>query len=181
MSNSGAGSSSSSGMPPPVHAKQVTVKHPESKHPKPTTKKSNKPQQADLDVVKEFQRCKEENIVRLDLSKSSITVIPPSVGQCTSLVELYLYSNKISYLPPEIGCLHALKSLALNENSLTSLPSTLANLKQLTVSRENDVFGILISLIIVCFAGNRLTSQQICRNSSSSLQIDLAYNTFPPF
>ena len=39
--------------------KVVTVKHPESNKPKPTVKK-NKPIQADLDVAKEFTRCKEE-------------------------------------------------------------------------------------------------------------------------
>ena len=39
--------------------KVVTVKHPESNKPKPTVKK-NKPIQADLDVAKEFIRCKEE-------------------------------------------------------------------------------------------------------------------------
>jgi len=41
----------------------VTVKHPESNKPKPTVKK-NKPIQADLDVAKEFTRCKEEGISR---------------------------------------------------------------------------------------------------------------------
>ena len=42
-----------------VRPKVVTVKHPESNKPKPTVKK-NKPIQADLDVAKEFARCKEE-------------------------------------------------------------------------------------------------------------------------
>ena len=54
--------------------KMVTVKHPESNKPKPTTKK-NKPIQADLDVLKEFTKCKEEGITRLDLSKSSVSII----------------------------------------------------------------------------------------------------------
>jgi len=49
----------------------VTVKHPESNKPKPTAKKS-KPIQADLDVGKEFIKCKEEGLKRLDLSKSSV-------------------------------------------------------------------------------------------------------------
>lgn len=51
--------------------KTVTVKHPESNKPKPTTKK-NKPIQADLDVTKEFTKCKEDGLQRLDLSKSSV-------------------------------------------------------------------------------------------------------------
>src|SRR5271156_628808 len=51
--------------------KVVTVKHPESNKPKPTVKK-NKPIQADLDVAKEFTKCKDEQLLRLDLSKSSV-------------------------------------------------------------------------------------------------------------
>jgi leucine-rich repeat protein SHOC2 len=42
----------------------VTVKHPESNKPKPTVKK-NKPIQADLDVAKEFSRCKEEGFFEI--------------------------------------------------------------------------------------------------------------------
>lgn len=53
--------------------KMVTVKHPESNKPKPTVKK-NKPIQADLDVAKEFIKCKDEGIRRLDLSKCSVSI-----------------------------------------------------------------------------------------------------------
>lgn len=81
--------------------------------------------QADVDVTKELQRCREENIKRLDLSKSSITVIPQTIKECTHLCELYLYGNKITSLPSEIGSLANLKTLALNENSLMALPDSL--------------------------------------------------------
>lgn len=54
--------------------KMVTVKHPESNKPKPTVKK-NKPIQADLDVAKEFTKCKDEQLHRLDLSKSSVSAL----------------------------------------------------------------------------------------------------------
>lgn len=91
-----------------VRPKVVTVKHPESNKPKPTAKKG-KALQADVDVTKELQRCRDENIKRLDLSKSSITIIPQSVKECTHLVEFYLYGNKIASLPPEIGCVCELK------------------------------------------------------------------------
>lgn len=46
-------------MPPETRPKMVTVKHPESNKPKPTTKKS-KPIQADQDVIKALQRCRDE-------------------------------------------------------------------------------------------------------------------------
>lgn len=133
MSHHGAGGSKEG----PQVIKQVTVQTSSSNKPKPTTKKPNKQnKQADLDVAREFQRCIDNNEDRLDLSKQNITMIPPSVKDCTTLGELYLYSNKISFLPPEIGFLHNLKTLALNENSLTSLPSTLANLKHLKVKHS---------------------------------------------
>lgn len=50
--------------------KVVTVKHPESNKPKPTVKK-NKPIQADLDVAKEFARCKEEGTVAMSTFSST--------------------------------------------------------------------------------------------------------------
>lgn len=91
-SGSGSNPSTASDMSVETRPKQVTVKHPESNKPKPTTKKT-KPIQADLDVIKEFARCRDENIKVLDLSKSSITLIPPSVKDCTSLTEIYLYGE----------------------------------------------------------------------------------------
>nr|CAH7753049.1 unnamed protein product [Callosobruchus chinensis] len=57
--------------------KVVTVKHPESNKLKPTTKKNKQPIQANLDVSKEFLRCRDEGLKRLDLSKSNITTLPP--------------------------------------------------------------------------------------------------------
>jgi leucine-rich repeat protein SHOC2 len=66
LSSASLGSSSEGTRP-----KVVTVKHPESNKPKPTVKK-NKPIQADLDVAKEFIKCREEGSRRLDLSKSSV-------------------------------------------------------------------------------------------------------------
>lgn len=62
MSSGSLGSGSCDGARPKV----VTVKHPESNKPKPTVKK-NKPIQADLDVAKEFNRCKEEGKAKLAL------------------------------------------------------------------------------------------------------------------
>lgn len=47
-------------MPPETRPKMVTVKHPESNKPKPTTKKIVKNIQADQDVIKALQRCRDE-------------------------------------------------------------------------------------------------------------------------
>lgn len=125
-------SGSLSGATDAARPKVVTVKHPESNKPKPTVKK-NKPIQADLDVTKEFLRCREEGFKRLDLSKSNITLLPATVRDLTHLSELYLYGNKIATLPNEIGNLTSLQTLALSENSLTSLPDSLDGLKSIKV------------------------------------------------
>lgn len=97
--------------------KQVTVKL-DAKQSKPTNTKKNNKTQPDVDLHKEFTRAKDEGIVRLNLSKNNITVIPSSIKECTHLVELYLYGNKIASLPPEIGYLTQLQTLALNENQV---------------------------------------------------------------
>lgn len=100
--------------------KQVTVKLDE-KQSKPTNSKKNNKTQPDVDLNKEFMRAKDEGIVRLNLSKNNITVIPPSIKECQHLVELYLYGNKIASLPTEIGYLTQLQTLALNENQVNNI------------------------------------------------------------
>ena len=67
--------------------------------------------------------------MRLDLSKSNISLLPPSLKDLTHLTELYLYSNRLATLPPEIGCLVNLVTLSLSENVITSLPDQLASLQ----------------------------------------------------
>lgn len=114
--------------------RQVTVKlGSDTKQTKPTNTKKNQNSKPDVDLNKEFIKCREENLKTLNLSKNNITIIPPNIKECHSLVELYLYGNKIAILPPEIGHLTQLQTLALNENSLNSLPDTLQNLRHLKV------------------------------------------------
>lgn len=136
-----------------VKVKSVTIKHPGEKKPHKPPRVSKHPLQADLDVDKEFQRCKDEASTRLDLTKCSLTTLPTSVKELTHLVEFYLYQNKLITLPTEIGCLVNLQKLAVNENNLTSLPDTLANLKQLKVLdlRHNKLNEACINwLDIIC-------------------------------
>lgn len=126
--------------------KTVTISHPGASKPKPITRKKHS-LQADLDVEKEFQRCKDDGAKRLDLTKCSITNLPTSVKELSHLLEFYLYQNKLVKLPQEIGSLINLQILAVNENSLTSLPDSLANLKQLKVldlrhNKLNEVHSI---------------------------------------
>ena len=52
--------------------KVVTVKMAESNKAKPTSTKKARPVQSDIDLSKEFTRCREEGTKRLDLSKSNV-------------------------------------------------------------------------------------------------------------
>ena len=54
---------------------------------------------ANLDLPRSFLTCKEEGAVRLDLSKSGVSALPPSVRDLTHLTELYLYRCWSKYLP----------------------------------------------------------------------------------
>jgi leucine-rich repeat protein SHOC2 len=56
-------------------------------------------------LPREFAKCREENRTRLDLAKSNISYVPPSIRELTQLTELYLYSNRLAVLPSEVGCL----------------------------------------------------------------------------
>lgn len=101
--------------------KKVTVKLGDAKQTKPTNSKKNTKSQPDVDLNKEFLRARDEGISRLNLSKNNITIVPPSIKECSHLVELYLYGNKISSLPSEIGVLTQLQTLALNENQVCQI------------------------------------------------------------
>ena len=60
---------------------------------------------ANLDLAREFSKCKENCSKGLDLSRSNISVIPSTIKDLSHLVELYLYSNRLATLPVEIGSL----------------------------------------------------------------------------
>lgn len=109
--------------------KKVTVKLGDAKN-KPTNSKKNTKSQPDVDLNKEFLRARDEGITRLNLSKNNITIVPPSIKECSHLVEVYLYGNKISSLPSEIGQLTQLQTLALNENQVCQIFYTIVLLSR---------------------------------------------------
>ena len=63
--------------------------------------------------------------------KSSISHLPPEIGQLRALTSLSVHQTQLKHLPSEIGLLSALKELVLNENQLESLPATIGNLTAL--------------------------------------------------
>lgn len=145
------------------------------KRPNPaagTRKKSS-----NAEVIKELNKCREENAMRLDLSKRSIHMLPASIKELTQLAELYLYSNKLQSLPAELGCLCSLVTLALSENSLTSLPDSLDSLKKLQMLdlRHNKLREIpavvyrLTTLTTLYLRFNRITTVEKDIRSLSKL------------
>lgn len=153
------------------------------KRPNPaagTRKKSS-----NAEVIKELNKCREENSMRLDLSKRSIHMLPTSIKELTQLAELYLYSNKLQSLPAELGCLNSLVTLALSENSLTSLPDSLDSLKKLQMLdlRHNKLREIpavvyrLTTLATLYLRFNRITTvEKDIRNLSKLTMLSIREN-----
>lgn len=161
---------SSAAQPGVAFSVDNTIKRP---NPAPGTRKKS----SNAEVIKELNKCREENSMRLDLSKRSIHILPSSIKELTQLTELYLYSNKLQSLPAEVGCLVNLMTLALSENSLTSLPDSLDNLKKLRMLdlRHNKLREIpsvvyrLDSLTTLYLRFNRITTvEKDIKNLSNS-------------
>lgn len=155
-----------------------TIKRP---NPAPGTRKKS----SNAEVIKELNKCREENSMRLDLSKRSIHMLPTSIKELTQLAELYLYSNKLQSLPAEVGCLSGLVTLALSENSLTSLPDSLDSLKKLRMLdlRHNKLREIppvvyrLTSLTTLYLRFNRITTvEKDIRNLSKLTMLSIREN-----
>ncbi|KRY57589.1 Leucine-rich repeat protein soc-2 [Trichinella britovi] len=130
------------------------------------------PDEKRVDLQKEFQKCKDNQNTRLDLSSSDITSIPPSIRELVQLTELFLYKNKLTTLPAEIGNLVSLRKLGLSENYLTALPDSLAALVDLQAldlrhNRLNEIPPVIYhitSLETLWLRYNRITNvdEQIC-------------------
>jgi internalin A len=102
----------------------------------------------------------------LDLANKNLTVLPPQIGQVTSLRELHLSRNKLTAVPAEIGRLTNLRELGLGSNRLTTLPAEIGRLKNLEelyvdwnrlVSLPREI-GNLTSLVKLELHINQLTA-----------------------
>jgi len=112
-------------------SRHVMVLPPDQSKPKPTGSRRQTVNASD--IGKTIQKCKDEAVERLDVSRSQLTMLPPSIRELTNLRELYLYQNKLTTLPLELGCLTELITLGASENSLAGLPDSLVNLRKLRV------------------------------------------------
>lgn len=110
-------------------------------------------------------RCMETQGTTLDLSRLSLTAVPPELGQLTALTSLSLSDNHLAALPPELGQLKALTHLYLTYNQLTALPPELGQLTALKVLDLNNnqltalppELGQLRALEVLKLGGNQLT------------------------
>jgi len=67
----------------------------------------------------------------LEVAKTSLGVLPTSLGNMENMTNLLIHSNNLSVLPEEIGQLAHLKNLNFSNNKLTELPQSLHNCKEL--------------------------------------------------
>ncbi len=97
--------------------------------------RSNKRPTREEEALRIIEQAAEEGWTELgtglDLSREELTVLPPEIGQRTSLTSLYLEGNQLTELPSEIGQLTSLTSLDLRNNQLTELPPEIGRLTSL--------------------------------------------------
>lgn len=98
----------------------------------------------------------------MEVSKTSLNVLPMKIKDLENLTALMLYDNKLEQIPPEIGLLKKLKTLDLSNNNLTSLPEELSKLVSLqTLNLINNKISELpkdlsnwSNLIVIKFSHN---------------------------
>jgi len=71
------------------------------------------------------------HIAELSLSGVRVPLLPPEIGQLTTLLELTIREGELAELPPEISRLTALQTLQLEKNQLNQLPRDVGQLKAL--------------------------------------------------
>jgi len=102
----------------------------------------------------------------VDLSRNSLTCIPPQLSLLTSLTRLFLEYNQIQTLPSQLSELAKLAYLDLQRNQLSSLPSgysALTNLTFLSLSYNRftqipPVVAKMSKLRNLNLCGNQITS-----------------------
>jgi len=81
---------------------------------------------------------------RLHLDENTITVLPESICDLTSLFQLTLKGNQLTALPEDLGNLVNLRLLDLSMNEISSLPASLAGIPCLRhfLLRNNQITSI---------------------------------------
>jgi len=131
-------------------------------------------------MVDKVENDEEQRVCKLNIYRSGITSIPPSVGHLKNFRHLNLgKAEKLLNLPKEIGDLVSLNRLTMPCSDITSLPSSvgrLKNLKELDLSYTKKLLnlpkdiGDLISLNTLVLHGSDITSLPHSIERSKNLQ-----------
>lgn len=121
--------------------------------------------------VKDIAKMEEGRVVYLDLSnrdfsKDGISLIPPEIGQLTSLKTILCKENVITEIPAAIGKLESLQKLVATSNRINSISPEIGKCTSLVDLdlRHNQIenlppeTGNLKNLVYLRLWGNRLTS-----------------------
>ncbi len=122
---------------------------------------------------------------RLFLREYRLTLLPPEIGQLTSMEDLALFANRLTCLPKEIGQLGALTGLGLDQNRLTRLPKEMGRLGALTglglyhndLTRLPKEIGQLKALTVLGVSYNRLINlPKEIGQLGALIKLDLGHN-----
>lgn len=88
------------------------------------------------------------NLNLLNISDTSLTILPPQISNLTNLQTILLFGNQLTELPASIGKLDKLKVLDASRNKLTSVPQEISELHNLTTINlsNNELGGTLMML-----------------------------------
>src|SRR5689334_22578345 len=98
------------------------------KFEEPLDPNSPKSQKKDLSTPQKIDNINISTLISLDLSGSSLKMIPDAIGEATDLESLNLSYNRLDNLPDSLGCLYNLNILNVGHNNLSSLPKSVYDL-----------------------------------------------------
>lgn len=113
----------------------------------------------------------------LNISDTSLKILPSEISNLTNLQTLLLYGNEIQSLPSSIGLLEKLKVLDVSRNKLETVPDEIAGLAQLTtINLSNNGLENFPSLpnstklSVIDLSNNKLTVfPDICHETNAVL------------
>ena len=134
--------------------------------------------QAYAKALRRIEKARKARATRLDLSDLGLKILPPEIGQLSSLQILYVGRNQLATLPDSLGQLRSLQVLNLHRNQLATLPDSLGQLSSLQklylhdnqLATLPDRLGQLSSLQTLTLSRNRLATLLDSLGQLSSLQ-----------
>lgn len=113
----------------------------------------------------------------LNISDTTLSILPNEISNLTNLQTLLLYGNEIVTVPETIIALDKLKVLDLSRNKLENIPNALADLPNLTtINLSNNLLVTFPSLknssklTVIDLSSNRLESfPEVCFEANSHL------------